>query len=169
MQAVAVSGWRRGGWRTLGTGGGVTLLLQDVIGIKWGASRLRNEDRIGSGAFYTAVWISRCRTWSGIELLKVCALMSLTRWRRSCRGTKWMRVKAVPPRGSHDMCLTSFLMLWYRLFFCFFCRRCNKEQKKKKREKFCCAERHKSGSAEAWARIGRPRRTVAANFPPMKM
>lgn len=40
---------------------------------------------------------------------------------------------------------------------------------KKKREKFCYAERHKSGSAEAWARIGRPRRTVAANFPPVKM
>ena len=32
-------------------------------------------------------------------------------------------------------------------------------------KKFCCAKRHKSGSSEAWACIGRLRHTAAANFP----
>ena len=85
--------------------------------------------------------------------------MSLTR----SRETEWMRERAVLQSAGEDVCYTSFdaLRTWcVCVCACVrnmpFYRRC---------KKFCCAKRHKSGSSEAWACIGRLRHTVAANFP----
>lgn len=43
----------------------------------------------------------------GIDLLKVYALMSLTR-PREAGETEWMRVRVIPQRVSEDICFTSF-------------------------------------------------------------
>lgn len=77
--------------------------------------------------------------------------------------TQCMSAIAVPRRVGEDTVYISIhLMVFEFKYVCVcacditFYRGC---------KKFCCVKRHKSGSAEAWACVGRPRDAAAASFP----